>query len=749
MASVTFSGNRARAGLDVIIPWVEYYNTNSTWATTKTWKWAKLSHAMPTTGFISGQVLNWGTISRALSDAVGEHEASRFSWTIFDVDGDVQNQYGQDYGYFINRLAKIQLTTYDEAVLGVNTPLVALRGVVRDLDTSQPLQVTFHAEDYLSMELGMEGLDEYIPKRVISSTTGFTAFPDNFKGFPVPIIYGDMTGTSIGAVPGMYAGTAAFDSNYHVIILAGHACKSVDKVYIGEEDQTPAIGTDVLIPGGLNWPHANKYVDINGNRYTVVYVLGTKAANILNGAVMLTANVKGIETSDGTALPPGGNLADGNGTLLTNIYDQFLHFLVNFFFGNYQTGGWASNPELWSDSTSRINVASFATAKTATNNRIGGGYVGAGAFGLQGDRPSRAQALARWAVSADCRYGFNIDGQFMVAVDDNTTPTDRYTQELDIIKDSFKVTFQASETRNVVPYLHTPDFPGLKWLGYKQVVHQASVTAYDTIRQADPFQFWFIRSATIAENIAKTILWRLKQFPREVTFETGLHGLSTELGEMIYVDHAFGPYPNGYSSRKIWVNRVELDLNRFVVRITGLDWDDYDDTFSHTTEDYYAGQTIGVGSTTGAVAQSGGNTIITTITNTVTTVAPTMRVYLGGSRSEAVTTAVGGWEFLPEYVDVILDSSKCPSTFVVNIHCKTSSAGCTVTPRVVTLQADGVTIDTVVGTGVAKNNTSWTGSGHWQAITCTPQVGVHAYRIQLQASVANTDVFAAGAMLEW
>jgi hypothetical protein len=145
---------------------------------------------------------------------------------------------------------------------------------------------------------------------------------------------------------------------------------------------------------------------------------------------------------------------------------------------------------------------------------------------------------------------------------------------------------------------------------------------------------------------------------------------------------------------------------------------------------------------------TGGAAVITTGsgggTTSVTIVQGTGVCYLGGSRLVAVQTGAGTYVTHPEYVDVILDSTKAPATLYCNVEVKSSSGSVTVTPRIVSGSGDW-SDQTTVGTGTASSATSWS----WQSIEVTTRAGTYAYRLQLAASAANTDVWVAGAVLQW
>lgn len=150
-----------------------------------------------------------------------------------------------------------------------------------------------------------------------------------------------------------------------------------------------------------------------------------------------------------------------------------------------------------------------------------------------------------------------------------------------------------------------------------------------------------------------------------------------------------------------------------------------------------ARSTGGIGGASVITTGSGGGT-------TVSVVQGAGAAYLGGSRVTAVQTGAGTYAAHPEYVDVIFDSTKMPASVTLDIHCWTTSGAVSITPRVVSGSGDWSDIDTRA-TGSAVTATS----ASYQAVTVPVRTGTYAYRLQVAASAAGTDVFAAGAVLRW
>ena len=180
------------------------------------------------------------------------------------------------------------------------------------------------------------------------STPGSVAYTAPFNTTNVLVDAGD------GQCPVIYVGDQTVGGIlYRKFLVAGHACKSCDEVYINNDPQN--IKTDAtqsgaggvwLIPGYPGWTTAfgnsNLFEDINGNRYYCVYGkagfygpdtgCGIKPPRD-SGSVPMGLSIKGIETN-----------GDGTGTLILDLPLQYLHALQNWVLGNYKSGPWLLSP---------------------------------------------------------------------------------------------------------------------------------------------------------------------------------------------------------------------------------------------------------------------------------------------------------------------------------------------------------------------------------------------------------------------
>lgn len=414
-------------------------------------------------------------------------------------------------------------------------------------------------------------------------------------GLGVPIIYGDMTDRSASGsaqCQALYVGSYELSDSqmYHKFVIACHAVKAITGIYTengttGITDLTDAVngaglGGKWVVPGYANWTAlmgANLYEDINGQRFTTIYgKVGHPPADVAAGFVeatdrdtqIISVAVQGIE-----------DVGDGTGTLITDLLDQYKHFMLNFGFGDYQSGEWTTASPNWPNVTPAvpvIHVGSFAGAKAIANIRFAGGYVGAGMFGGAEGRISLQEAIKRFNISADVQSGFNFRSQYFVSMYDDSYSSvlaeRTYLQTRDILESSFSIKDSVSEWENKIVYSHTQLYMETEWKHIEQFVEDAvSIAAYEETKASDTLEYWFIRSEAQAEDVARRRLTRNKVPPRIVEFDTTLIGLSSDLGDYIGVTHIDGIGVNGWDNQPVYITRHVFDTDKLKVTLTGYD----------------------------------------------------------------------------------------------------------------------------------------------------------------------------------
>lgn len=425
-------------------------------------------------------------------------------------------------------------------------------------------------------------------------------------GLPVPIIYGNMSDQGIDGGPGrgqcaaVYAGiyTLADGNQYHKFIVAGHAVKAITGIYteggttgvgtspatsVGDLAATTAAGTGGpwIVPGYDAWedmfgPGAALFEDINGRRYTVVYgKVGTRTADVGAGyydatdrdATPLAFNVEGVE-----------DIGDGTGTLITDGFAIYKHFLRNFLLGDYASGNWPTTGPVWPETTVEVlDDASFDAASVVCGTRIDGGYTGAVIIGGGDEQASVRDWIQRFNQSLDCFVGMSRNFQFMCRVMDlslgNLALARPYNQVNSMFGDSFNVKLEPIE--NVVTYSYSRDFALSSWRKDAIEFEDAeSVAAIEERKPGQLIEMWLTRDQVQADDVAQRRLLWAKEPPKVVSFKADLNlGLVTELGDLAAVTHLEGLSSTGWTNYPVWISRHELNPDDMSVTMQGYDVD--------------------------------------------------------------------------------------------------------------------------------------------------------------------------------
>ncbi|MGE0225473.1 MAG: hypothetical protein AB7S57_19550 [Acetobacteraceae bacterium] len=406
-------------------------------------------------------------------------------------------------------------------------------------------------------------------------SSAVTFFDDDLLDTGVTMVTG--TGAVNGAVPLIPCGMAAAldGSIWHRFLVAGHAVKEISGLFVeGGRVDASAYGVYAAVPGqtGYSTYFANtgnpQYTDINGRRYTFIYGRGQTSADVHSGKLKASVNVKGIETA-----------GDGTGTLITDLFDQYLHFMRNFGFGDYQNGAWATSGPTWPDVTPALETLSdfaFQEARERAELRITGGYVGGGVIGGEGERETLRAVLRKWNLSCDAYSGVDHGGKYAVWLLPDTiaaaATAQHYTQTRDVLAGTFKVRDVIEALENYVPYTYGRDYSRGNWRGGEEFVDDAtSITNYGETKKAELLELHFVRTLAIAADIAQRRLTRNKVPPRMVEWETGLYGMNDDLGNVCTMTHAEGIGAAGYDRQPLFIMRHEFDANRMVVRLEAMD----------------------------------------------------------------------------------------------------------------------------------------------------------------------------------
>ena len=374
-----------------------------------------------------------------------------------------------------------------------------------------------------------------------------------------------------GLVPVIYTGQetlTATGETWYRFLVASHAIAGIDEWYLdGVLEDPGTAGVDYLIPGWPGWTDrfgADTYRDLNGRRYTLIYARGPKGdalagfggSPVTAGAATsgLALNLRGIESSAA---------ADGTGSLITDLHEQFLHWFINFGpLGDYQSGAWLPAPT-WTPIADhcQIDTDSFRARATEAETFVAGGYVGGGQLR---EALSLRDWIARWCLSTDTRIGISASGQWRLTrqVPEPTTAVARtYTDVRHVQAGSLTIAHLDEEHWNALPYNYRDDPVAGAWeVADGLLVDAASVALYGQTRVGPSQDLYFVRAAPVATDILTRVLARHADPPLRVAWETiDLCGTLTELGEVIGLSSLAGTDVDAWTAFKLFVDGVVVD----------------------------------------------------------------------------------------------------------------------------------------------------------------------------------------------
>ncbi len=558
------------------------------------------------------RAVTFGSVTRSLSNPQGEAVGSTMTPTLDDTDGvlraqeDADSLVGCRYTQYVSSKRRLHINPDDKTRV--------FDGIITDSDPTPTRLLTLTVTDYLTVLL-----DEFnkrtFPQRVFSvedfptmdNPVDDPLLPGNptMLGKPVPILYGALSDEDAavpeGVVPWVFTGRVPFVSRggqlWDEYICAGHALGawqshfvaaggglSTGTSYPSRVQIGPTSGlVEVAWPGTTWW--ADEFgtattITRNGRVYSAMYMFGPRSDLSRNGQVPHVSNLWGIDEN-----------GDGTGRVITDLYRQFLHLLINWVFGNYQSGVWLSPPTVGSSPGlySRIKTTTFEALKTLRDSQIAGGVPGAFILGHGGEALTFGQLLALFARNGHFDYGPNRHGQLIAsAIDTGATINRRLGPPATVFEGSYKAKRQRDLVRNVVNYhlarRYVPPLSGgtpepgdllPKTTTQVNPDWQIAVEGLDAPRDApsiikygerpEDIDFELIRDEDTAAAIVQMVLDENATPPVHATFTEGECGVDTDLGDVDTLAH-FDALSS--DARAIRCQVHQLDLDTFAVTKT-------------------------------------------------------------------------------------------------------------------------------------------------------------------------------------
>lgn len=564
-----------------------------------TYRWSDV--AINVTTAKEPRVLSWGRVARGLTDGRGGFETASMTIRLADVDRLLRGLHSTST--LLNKVATVYVAD-DATIRAAGTPWTLFTGVVRDFRPESDLTYRLVLEDALTLSVSSFAQERLVPSYLIGNQISDRNPVEQVWDAPAQICYGSLSDEDedvpVGTVLAPFiagetvAGHAELGNMSKFLVCRG-ASHDVQSVFIGDpfSGDPPTVrakaaageyGTRIFVPHQAGWidSPAEYYVQ-DTYRWTYIYVIGAhpgqEQARLKR--IPVTVNLCGRET-----------VGDGSGNTIDSLPLQCLHFLNNEVV-QAATGNWLAIKAL--GSYSLFDTASFTTVKTRSEARVAGGYKGAFVLGFDFKQITLRAAIAQFCQSGDFDLGVNRFGQIFATMLDRTSTASSatvFTDEHDILKDSFRIDPKADEVENKIRYVYKRNYiPALQdlnpdsgtrlprepfdagWLsGLQSVSDATSISNIGETRESQLIELEMVREALTADDVAAQRL-ALRRNPRaEAVFDLTIpRGAPIELGDVVKVTHFQGLGASGWTARRLQVRRIEVDLDRLTVTLTCRD----------------------------------------------------------------------------------------------------------------------------------------------------------------------------------
>jgi hypothetical protein len=564
------------------------------------YRWAKVGipHGNPKTP----RVLSFGSLTRALSDDKGGFEGSAMTITLSDYDRTLRGL--QATQTLLNKTVTVYVA--DEATIAANgTPWKVFRGVVRDFEPESELKFRITIEDPLTLTMSAFAQEKLVPPTLISVSDG-TA-DQGLRESPVPVLYGALSDedqdTPIGTIEAPFIGTETVAGhadlgNLHKHLIGLSACGSVKSVFLADpasgdpptaRAKAPAsdYGTSIYVPHQNGWFLSTLYSVEDGERWTFLYLdQNHPAADLARyNRIPIAVNVCGREET-----------GDATGDTIDSLPLQFLHFLNTEVAQDVGDANWPAIAQR--DSYSLFDTTTFTTTKQRSESRISGGYKGAFMLGHGYQQITLREAMRQFCQSGDFSLGINRHGQIILSMLDITATTGAvtFTDQSDILKDSFRINPRLDAVENRVRYAYKRNYlktiqqpnPEIgsrlprepfdsTWLSRTQTLNDTTEqTNLGEVRSSQLLELEMVRHQETADDVAarRLALRKPSNGRAEATWRSTLSkGYSVELGDLVNVTHFQGIGSTGWTNKRCRVLRIVDDLDVFTRQFTAQDVD--------------------------------------------------------------------------------------------------------------------------------------------------------------------------------
>ncbi len=355
--------------------------------------------------------------------------------------------------------------------------------------------------------------------------------------------YTDNGSDTVGGVAAPLTNTAQIgDVGWGRLILKIGAAAEVGHMYASDLGSPPKrvrvsedlYGSEFLVYGRSGWPHSDPFIEINGIRMGVAYVIGPRLEHHRNNTITIAWNGCGDD-----------DVGDGTGNTITKAFYALQHVINEYSIKDDGIGslGQDCGPlETYSNGVAKLKTSEFEAMQDLTAEWIGGdGYLAAIAIH---EPTSLREFLRRFNVTFASHMASNHHGQmFPVLINDTADPTSGrlYHHHINVIEMvSQDIDHDAVETKGTYHYDFDPD--AQKFRVADQVIEdEAASDNYFAPRERSVRQCYYTRDEATAVDAASRHLTRYKVAPRYVELLVPFNpGLEDEVGEQIRLTHYDG-----------------------------------------------------------------------------------------------------------------------------------------------------------------------------------------------------------------
>jgi hypothetical protein len=374
--------------------------------------------------------------------------------------------------------------------------------------------------------------------------------------------------TAVTACATAPTGTGTTGQAQPTYALAGHWLKAINQVFVLKPDPESETNEFVWVLMTEGADYTQEVIERNGNRYHCL-IFNEQQRSETCQYYKVSANVDGVETE-----------ADGTGELLTDADDIFEHIMLNVIFNTYHSSIGQYAPiggKYFTDveySPGLFNRESVTAAKLVAQQRLLGGYVGAGA--ITEKTPAR-QLIWDLLVSYDLEF-YQYRGSWYVKRFSpyiNREDLPHFEPDTGVIRGTFEPSLLQDQQVNLIPFFAGPIGGGENegYLISGELQDDQSIELYRRVIISEPIYLLWTQDPSTTNSVIRQYLARFKYPPINARLQGPVKWYALPPGSEVAVTHPDGLGPLGWMARVCRVLAVDLDLDDLTCWVTVRDVD--------------------------------------------------------------------------------------------------------------------------------------------------------------------------------